>query len=192
MKNVIKKIIFSQPTLQVIRFFSLILGYDQKIFKSKYFVEMNKGWIWLLKSIWFQRVIGFNRFAKYPMHPTCYVSNFKNIHIHMDSINNLMSPGCYYQSPSSNIFIEKNVYIGPNVGIITSNHDISNPCKHASGADVVIKNNCWIGMNSTILPGVILGPNTVVGAGSVVNKSFESGSVVLAGSPAKIIKILVK
>ena len=45
-------------------------------------------------------------------------------------------------------------------------------------------------MNSVILPGVILGDNTVVGAGSVVTHSFEKGKVVIAGNPAKIIKEL--
>ena len=45
-------------------------------------------------------------------------------------------------------------------------------------------------MNSMILPGVELGPRTVVGAGSVVTKSFPEGDCVIAGNPAKIIKKL--
>ena len=50
--------------------------------------------------------------------------------------------------------------------------------------------NCWIGFNAVILPGVILGDNTIVGAGSIVTKSFESGHCVIAGNPAKIIKYI--
>ena len=42
-------------------------------------------------------------------------------------------------------------------------------------------------MNSIILPGVNLGPRTVVAAGSVVTKSFPDGFCVLAGNPAKIV-----
>jgi acetyltransferase-like isoleucine patch superfamily enzyme len=45
-------------------------------------------------------------------------------------------------------------------------------------------------MNAVILPGVTLGDHTIVGAGSVVTKSFENGNCVIAGNPAKIIKNL--
>ena len=45
-------------------------------------------------------------------------------------------------------------------------------------------------MNSVILPGVTLGDHTVVGAGSVVTKSFEQGYCVIAGNPARIIREL--
>ncbi|MDT4068951.1 type 8 capsular polysaccharide synthesis protein Cap8J, partial [Staphylococcus aureus] len=58
----------------------------------------------------------------------------------------------------------------------------------APGEDVKIGNYSWIGMNSVILPGVELGEHTIVGAGSVVTKSFPEGNVVIGGNPAKIIK----
>ena len=47
-------------------------------------------------------------------------------------------------------------------------------------------------MNSMILPGVTLGSHTVVGAGSVVTKSFPEGYCVIAGNPAKKIKAIKK
>ncbi|PHS70770.1 MAG: acetyltransferase [Alcanivorax sp.] len=51
---------------------------------------------------------------------------------------------------------------------------------------VVIGEACWIGYRSMILPGVVLGKGVIVGAGSVVTRSFPDGSIV-AGNPAKII-----
>ena len=56
--------------------------------------------------------------------------------------------------------------------------------------EVIIGHYSWIGMNSVILPGVILGTRTIVAAGSVVTKSFPQGFCVIGGSPARIIKAL--
>jgi len=43
-------------------------------------------------------------------------------------------------------------------------------------------------MNSVILPGIILGDHTIVGAGSVVTRSFPEGKIVIAGNPARLLK----
>ena len=56
-------------------------------------------------------------------------------------------------------------------------------------APVIIGKDCWIGANSTILPGVIIGDYCMVAAGSVVTKDVPSHSMV-AGSPARIKKVL--
>ena len=86
------------------------------------------------------------------------------------------------------ICIDDNVMIAPNVTILTTNHDYLNRnliyCKK-----VHISNNAWIGAGSFILPGVTIGVNSVVGAGSVVTKDVADNCVV-AGNPAKIIKKL--
>lgn len=58
--------------------------------------------------------------------------------------------------------------------------------------EVSIDDYCWIGMNVVILPGVHLGPRTIVGAGSVVTKSFPDGYCVIGGNPARIIKLIDK
>jgi len=101
-----------------------------------------------------------------------------------------LSPGCYIQG-SNKVIIGDYTQIGPNVGIISSNHKISNYLETIS-KKIRIGDYCWIGMNSVILPGVNLGDFTVVAAGSVVNESFEEGYCLIAGSPAKIIKKINK
>jgi maltose O-acetyltransferase len=87
--------------------------------------------------------------------------------------------------------IKDNVLVGMNVLILTANHvfsQLDKPIK-SQGLDcapVVIKENSWIGANAVILPGVELGRGTVVGAGSIVTKSFPAYSVI-AGNPAKLL-----
>ena len=164
--------------------------FDRRYLVGKYFDEGCGGWLWALKAVWFQKILGFNRFSPWPMSPFSKVSNYKNLHFHPNDLDNLQSPGCYFQNFQSQIFLGKGSLIAPNVGIITSNHDPKMLSVNLPGEDVVIGNGCWIGMNTVILPGVTLGDNTIVGAGSVVTKSFKSGNCLIAGSPAKVIKRL--
>ena len=86
------------------------------------------------------------------------------------------------------IIIEDNVLIGPKVSIITESHPL-NPSerKMLDLSSVIIRNNAWIGANVTILPGVTIGENSVVAAGSIVTKDVRANTVV-AGIPAKFIK----
>lgn len=80
-----------------------------------------------------------------------------------------------------------NVTVSSEVSFIT--HDNSVIKLGGGGTDtfgrIKIKDNCFIGAKSIILQGVELGPLTIVGAGSVVTKSFLEGNVVIAGNPAK-------
>ncbi|MCR4308132.1 MAG: acyltransferase [Candidatus Berkelbacteria bacterium] len=93
------------------------------------------------------------------------------------------------------IVIEDNVMLGSGVHIYPSNHrfeDLSIPIidqGHYPSKAVILKNGCWIGANSVILPGVTIGVNAVVGAGSIVTKDVEEFTIVV-GNPAKIIRTL--
>lgn len=86
------------------------------------------------------------------------------------------------------IKIEDNVMIAPKVNLVTLNHDFSpNNRRSTIAKPIHIKENAWIGINSTILPGVTIGKNAIVGASSVVTKDVPDNAVVV-GNPAKIIK----
>jgi acetyltransferase-like isoleucine patch superfamily enzyme len=118
------------------------------------------------------------------------ISKPRNIKFHPDDLNNFQSPGVYMQNFDGVIEVGRGSYIAPNVGLITANHRIDRLDDHEKGRDIVIGEMCWIGMNSVILPGVILGPRTIVAAGAVVNASFPDGKVVIGGVPAKVLKTL--
>ena len=86
------------------------------------------------------------------------------------------------------IGIGNDVFIGPKVNLITINHDVNPDNRSATyGRRIVIEDKVWIGINSTILPGVIIGYGAIVGAGSVVTKNVEPMTIV-AGNPARVIK----
>lgn len=80
--------------------------------------------------------------------------------------------------------------IGPNTLIATVNHPISPMGRRkrlGKGTPVVIGNDVWIGGNCTILPGVTIGNNVIVGAGAVVTRDIPDNSLVV-GVPARIIR----
>lgn len=166
------------------------LFYPEAKLEGKYFQERSVGWIWVFRGIWFQKILGFNRDLPFPTIPGVRISDSKNLVLGKNNLNNFQSPGVYFQNFSAKIILGDEVYIGPNVGIITANHDFNDLDVHLPGKDVHIGSNSWIGMNSVIMPGVTLGPSTIVGAGSIVTKSFIAGNMVIAGNPAKTIRLL--
>lgn len=82
--------------------------------------------------------------------------------------------------------IEDNVFIGPNATFTNDPFPRSKVYPESFGCTLV-KRGASIGANATILPGVTLGENCLVGAGSVVTKDVPAGSVV-AGNPARVIR----
>lgn len=166
------------------------LIYDKKYLTGKYFSAEGIGARWILQCWFWQKVMRYNANVTWPVSHRVEVSNPKNIEFHPDDMQIFHSFGSYYQAIDGKITIGKGTWIAPNVGLITTNHDFYNLNNHAQGKDIVLGENCWIGMNSVILPGVVLGPRTIVGAGSVVTKSFPEGSCVIVGVPARVIKIL--
>lgn len=99
-------------------------------------------------------------------------------------------PNCIIQGRGA-VYIGNYVGIGPNTVIISGNHKLNNQ-QDVDRKETIIGDHSWIASNCSILAGVVLGPRTVVGAGSVVTKSFVDGFCVIAGNPAKIIKQIPK
>ncbi|MFO1022637.1 MAG: acyltransferase [Planctomycetales bacterium] len=162
--------------------------FHPKYLRGKYFDRSIVGWKWVWRSLWTQKLLGYNRNVPWPVSPFITIINATNLKFDVDDMNNFQMFGNYFQNFSGTIHVGKGCWIARNVGIITANHDPENPDRHLPGADVVLGKGCWIGMNSVLLPGVQLGDHTVVGAGSIVTKSFPEGHCVIGGNPAKLIR----
>lgn len=88
------------------------------------------------------------------------------------------------------VTIGKNVYIAPNVAIYTAGHPLHPVARTSAleyGRPVTIGDNVWLGGNVVICPGVTIGENTTIGAGSVVTKDIPA-NVLAAGNPCKVIR----
>ena len=100
-----------------------------------------------------------------------------------------LNSGCKFQDQGG-VVIGDDCLIGHNTVLATLNHDLA-PSRRADmhPAPVVIGRNVWIGSNVTVLPGVTIGADAVVAAGSVVTKDVPEKSVVV-GSPARVVRLL--
>ena len=177
----------------IVFIFARVFGsfmYKKAFFPKGRFFEhwYSKGWEWVMPDFWGRFMLKRNKKIPWPTSPLATVG--KDIVFDVDDIDNFQSPGTYYQTWDAKITIGKGTNIAQNCGLITSNHDLLDLQKRGKAEDIVIGENCWIGMNSMILPGVHLGNHTIVGAGSVVTHSFPDGFCVIAGNPATIIKRL--
>lgn len=88
------------------------------------------------------------------------------------------------------VLIGDNCQIAPNVAIYTAGHPVHPDTRNTLyeyGIGVTIGDNVWIGGNTVILPGVHIGSNTVIGAGSVVTKDLPDW-VIAAGNPCKVVR----
>jgi acetyltransferase-like isoleucine patch superfamily enzyme len=97
--------------------------------------------------------------------------------------------GCYLDGRAGIRFGE-NVWVGPRVIVVSKNHDLNHYECYVDSGPVFIGRDSWLGANCIVLPGVVMGPHTVVAAGAVVTASFPEGNQVLAGCPARVVKKL--
>ena len=92
------------------------------------------------------------------------------------------------------VTIGKNVMIAPNVSIYTAGHPVHPDSRNSGyeyGIPITIGDNVWIGGSVVILPGVTIGNNAVIGAGSVVTKDIPDNAIA-AGNPCKVIRTVTE
>src|SRR6185312_8689624 len=88
------------------------------------------------------------------------------------------------------VIIGNNVFIGPNVGIYTAGHPLHSHLRsqeYEFALPITIGNNAWLGGNVVINPGIKIGDNTVIGAGSIITKDMPAG-VLAFGNPCKVVR----
>lgn len=141
----------------------------------------------VIRCAFHQKILLNNHRVPWPVHWTSKVKAPKKI----DRGNRYpgLGMGCHIDGRNG-IKFGANVRIGPRCTIVSMNHCSQNFDRYLKDAPVVIGDDCWLGANSTILPGVQLAEHTIVAAGAVVTRSFSEGNVVLAGVPAKIVRTL--
>jgi maltose O-acetyltransferase len=90
------------------------------------------------------------------------------------------------------VSIGNDVQIGPSVQLLTATHPLDANLRRSgieSGKPITIEDNVWLGGGVIVCPGVTIGANTVVGAGSVVVRSLPPG-VLAVGNPARVVRAL--
>lgn len=88
------------------------------------------------------------------------------------------------------VTIGENVFLAPNVSLYTAGHPLHPDSRNSGyeyGIPITIGDNVWIGGNAIVLPGVTIGNNSVIGAGSIVSRDIPEW-VVAAGNPCRVIR----
>ncbi len=90
----------------------------------------------------------------------------------------------------THIYVGDYTLMGPNVTLVTAGHPVLPELRLRAlqyNMPIHIGKNCWLGAGVTVLPGVTIGDNTVVGAGSLVTRDLPA-NVVAVGSPCRVMR----
>ena len=127
--------------------------------------------------------IGEGSYIEPPLH-----ANFGGKHVHFGK--NVYANYNLTMVDDTHIYVGDNTMIGPNVTIATAGHPIDPALRDVQAQfnmEVLIGRNVWIGGGCVLLPGVSIGDNTVIGAGSIVTKDIPA-NVVAYGNPCRVIR----
>ncbi len=135
----------------------------------------------LLKKMFAE--IGTDCYIEQPLH-----ANWGGHHVHFG--RNVYANFNLTLVDDTHIYMGDYTMIGPNVTIATAGHPILPELREQGyqyNASVRIGRNCWLGAGVIVLPGITIGDNVVVGAGSVVTKDIPS-NVVAVGNPCRVLR----
>ena len=127
--------------------------------------------------------IGGGCYIEPPLH-----ANWGGHHVHFGS--NVYANFGLTLVDDTHIFVGDGTMLGPNVTIATAGHPILPALRRLGyqyNAPVHIGKNCWLGAGVIVLPGITIGDDTVVGAGSVVTHDLPGG-VVAVGTPCRVVR----
>jgi acetyltransferase-like isoleucine patch superfamily enzyme len=147
-------------------------------------------WSFYLLDFVFRRIFRQNARVPWAVHHTATIHHPQGLSRGVGTYPG-DSPGVYINA-NNGVHIGDYTNLGPQVGLMSSNHDFVDNDAIVNAAPIRIGRFCWLGMGAKVLPGVTLGDFTIVGAGAVVTRSFPEGHCVIAGNPARQIRELSK
>lgn len=123
----------------------------------------------------------------------CYIepplhSNWGGRHVHFGK--NVYANYNITLVDDTHIYVGDNTMFGPNVVLATAGHPVLPELRaqvYQYNLPIHIGKNCWLGAGVIVLPGVTIGDNSVIGAGSVVTKDIPA-NVVAVGNPCKVLR----
>ena len=127
--------------------------------------------------------IGEDCYVEPPLH-----SNWGGHHVHFG--NSVYANFNLTLVDDTHIYVGDCTMLGPNVVIATAGHPILPELREKAyqyNMPVHIGKNCWLGAGVIVLPGVTIGDNSVIGAGSIVTKDIPS-NVVAVGNPCRVLR----
>ena len=98
--------------------------------------------------------------------------------------NTVINRATYFDGRAAKIVIKNNVSISPETYILTMSHDVNDPLFDTYSKEVIIEDYVWTGARAMIMPGVVMGKGSVLGAYSIATKSLAPYGIYV-GVPAK-------